>query len=155
MGNLTANYSIEDFVVSRRHPEMLAEIKAGLTDLHKAKAFYLATFYLEPLVEVFGTPCQLLSGIRSEALNQAVGGSELSDHRYYAECGAGDICHPRVEAIEIWKALQNISTFGQLIYYPSQKFVHISLPSKRHVGDILVKDGGKYHKTISWPMVAK
>lgn len=150
---VSANYSDLDFVVSDSYPELLKEIEEGLTDRDREKMAGLANLYLEPLAEYCGTPCRVLSGKRSLTLNMAIKGSKTSDHLFHGDSAACDITHDKIAAYQLWRHLQSGKPFGQLIYYPSRNFLHVSLPTSRHQGEIMVCDvRGKYYMVKDWPI---
>lgn len=152
MGDLTKHFSTAEFAVSESYPQEAAKILFSKHDVFKAHL--LATLYGEPvrayISSVEGVECGLrvLSGKRSEALNALVGGAEDSDHLFRNECAAFDITfltNTRERVFLAYKFLANSPTmFGQLIYYPEKNFIHVSIPSKKHFGECLVKTGGSF-----------
>lgn len=141
MGDLTEHFSIAEFLVSKEHPDLLAYLREGITETDKLKMFYLARCYLEPLREVAGVPITILSGKRSLSLNRAVKGAQDSDHLYHAECGAVDFTYPGIGEL-LFVDFFRYLPIGQVIWYPDQRFFHISLASKKHFGEKLVKQDG-------------
>lgn len=149
IGNLTKNFSIEEFFVSSEFPEMakacFVSVKKGNDyELMKAKAFYLARLFLQPIRDMYDEPVQILSGVRGFALNKAIGGAETSDHLYHDECAAADFTCRSIDSVA--NMLANSKwPFGQMIWYPEQRFIHISLPSRKHFKESLKKINGHFH----------
>ena len=82
------------------------------------------------------------SGKRSPELNQAIGGARQSDHLYEAESAAVDFTVASVGDLRsVWEWIFNYCphAFGQLIYYPHQNFIHVSLPSHKYQGEVFTK----------------
>ncbi len=114
-------------------------------------ASILAQLILDPLTDYLGAKLQINSWFRSIELNNAVGGSNNSDHLYAL---AADIENPRGNNAELANLLlQHDIPFDQLIYYDS-----ISNPSRLHVSidpgvsamqqqrEVWLKANGKYTK---------
>lgn len=128
MGNISKNFSIEEFFVSADHPE-IAKTDALVHSKEEGiilRLELLAANCLQPLRDHVGTSAKILSGYRSPELNMAVGGERDSDHM---RALASDITFPGRE-----EDLYNIYKWGvknlcyrQIIFYPSQKFIHLSI----------------------------
>jgi len=80
MGNLTKNFSLEEFYVSATYPKIAKDMARTPSD--KIKAFYLCQTILEPIRGFTAKPITINSGKRDKALNEAVGGVESSAHRW-------------------------------------------------------------------------
>ena len=80
---------------------------------------------LDPLREEYGKPIKVNSGYRSQALNDAVGGSKTSQHKYGL---AADITGgSRLENKKLFILAQKMNLpFDQLIDEKSYSWVHIS-----------------------------
>jgi hypothetical protein len=145
MSQLTKNFKVEDFAVSNDYPDLAKNIK--FSDVDKAKLFYLASTILEPAWKALGQIINL-SGKRSPELNEAVGGSDDSDHKFEKISCADDFTFARafdrgvntkdyIRKGFIWVQNTMPHAFGQLIYYPGKKFIHISLPTPKHQGEVI------------------
>ena len=80
---------------------------------------------LDPLREKYGKPITINSGYRCEALNNAVGGSKTSQHRYglVADITAGS----KAENKKLFELAQKLNLpFDQLIDEKKFSWVHIS-----------------------------
>lgn len=154
MGTLTTNFNIAEFVVSKDYPELLQEVTDYVTDFDIYKFFLLARMILEPVRAKIGKPITITSGKRSKALNNAIGGAPYSDHLYQNETAACDFKLPTSpDTEEAFSILtQTRQLYGQLIAYPnktgSHTFIHVSLPSKKHHGEILEKVNGVFRKVL-------
>lgn len=83
--------------------------------------------------ELLGTPLIVLSWFRCEELNNAVGGSKTSAHRFGLAC---DIYSKKMDTKTIYEKLikakeLDFLSYDQLIYYPKQNFVHIGFKLNR------------------------
>lgn len=80
---------------------------------------------LDPLREEYGKPIKVNSGYRSQALNDAVGGSKTSQHKYGL---AADITTgSRLENKKLFILVQKMNLpFDQLIDEKSYSWIHIS-----------------------------
>jgi uncharacterized protein YcbK (DUF882 family) len=134
---LTRNFNSKEFVTSTLHPELLAEIK--LNDQDILKLFYICRILLQPVRDIFGR-VRILSGKRSLRLNNAIGGSPSSDHLYTRDTPkcAVDFTLLNASTDEVFRHLRDTraGTFGQLIYYPFNNFIHISLPNESRLGEV-------------------
>ena len=150
--DLTPNFSSREFVVSERYPDLVEEIWKSLIGMDHYKFFLLARTILQPIRDYLGLPVKITSGKRSDVLNKAVGGAATSDHLYKHECAAVDFTLN--DPFKTQKAhiflLSKRYLFGQLIMYPDEHgfhtFIHVSLPSKSHLGECLRKVNGKFEK---------
>jgi hypothetical protein len=143
---ITKNFSLNEFKVSAVRPD-LAE-KITFTKVDERNIELLCIIFLQPLRDEFGY-IKVLSGKRSHELNKAIGGSANSDH---LKANAVDIV-PLTNTIngentisKMWKMIiRNKSCIGQAILYidnhAKNQFIHISLPTKQHCGEMLLKVG--------------
>lgn len=112
---------------------------------HILAAQVLAITCLQPGRDKFGV-FDILSWVRDEELNKAVGGSPTSDHK---GGNAADF-KPRnfnVEFVFKWYVKESGIKFRQIIFYPNQNFIHISSnhPEKPHKEEALIcTEPGKY-----------
>ncbi len=141
---LTKDFSISEFAVSADHPYLASKITFSEAD--KIKLFYLCSLILQPVRDWLHTPVKILSGKRSRALNSAIpGASPTSDHLFNFVSAACDFTISGFDMERVWLQMQgtNISKnkqpFGQLIFYPSKNFVHVSLPTPKHHGEVFTK----------------
>ena len=86
---------------------------------------------LEPLREDLGQPVHVTSGYRSQAVNDAIGGSKTSQHM---QGEAADIAVDGVPALNIAAAIVHLGLpFDQVIWYDVERggHVHVSHTSRR------------------------
>lgn len=81
---------------------------------------------MDKVREYLGVGLMTLSWFRCEELNNAVGGSKTSAHRFGL---AVDVYSGAMSAREIFERLvhaqkKGLLSFDQIIYYPKQNFVH-------------------------------
>ena len=127
---VSPHFKLSEFAVSASYPELVRPVPDSLVPNVKRLAAIL-----EAVRPGFG-PLKILSGYRPTGLNIMVGGSQTSQHRIAEACD-----------VTTGLVLELFSTFvrhpdrfgrtsetpvGQVIYYPSQRFVHIALPSQRY-----------------------
>ena len=139
---LSNNFSSDELKVSKDHPDIVKSMKVDLNQVLAAQV--LAVSCLQPVRDKFGK-IKVLSWVRSDELNKAVGGSDTSDHLLGA---ASDIYPVNFDIAHVfkWIVLESSIPFRQVIYYPEQKFIHISCnhPSKETKHEAWVSVNGKY-----------
>ena len=143
MGDLTKNFSKHEFIVSADHPELLT---FDLSETDEVKAYYLSRLFLQPLRDKYGR-VDILSGKRSPELNAAIpGSSKRSDHLYEGNSAAVDFTTPNedVGRVSNYASCVFRLAFGQMIYYPDENFIHVSLPTERHHCEVLQCKRGVY-----------
>lgn len=133
---LTQNFNLGEFKVSKDFPSLAA--KTTFTDLDKVKLYYICATILQPLRDLFGQVV-ILSGKRSSALNTAAKGSNLSDHLFRFVSCATDFTCANVHGAYLYASLNFFQSFGQLIYYPEDNFIHVSLPTPKHHSEVFEK----------------
>lgn len=140
--NELTSTSHTDLLIAQRQEALQPEILISLTTL--------AVTVLEPLRQAWDRPIKVNSGYRSLSVNTRIGGAKRSDHMTGS---AADITVGEANK-ELWNLAQSLAEqgkikFGQLILEPS--WIHISLPTDRHKGEVLTYDFKKYTyiRTIS------
>lgn len=98
----------------------------------------LALQVLEPTRLGIGRPMTTLSWYRSIKLNSAVRGSPTSQHLRAEACDwtATELRSAWITIIQLVRDDLLVGA-GQLIYYPSRRFIHSALPSSRFRGPTL------------------
>ena len=118
-GQASNNFWFGEFKVSVDYPELASRIQ--IIEYQEKIISFLCDGILQPIRNYFGKT-EVLSAVRSEELNKAVGGSNTSDHLYIPEnkiwsCATDFSCeksHP--EKVFRWIIEQRLP-FRQLIYY--------------------------------------
>lgn len=138
MSQLTKNFRTEEFFVSADYPELVDHINRTPLDL--IKMFYLSRIFLQPIRDKFG-PVAILSGKRSIQLNDAVGGADNSDHLYESFSAAVDFTTPNSVLLASYDFIKDFraGSYGQLILYINHNFIHLSLPSKKHINEYWIE----------------
>jgi len=147
------HFEYREWLVSDDHPEVAKKME--LTEQDKLKIFYQCN-----ILEVVRSKCEkiytrILSGKRIIELNDLVGGGIESDHLYTGEKCATDFCF-YYDNFLLWNAyyfIQGLAPigFGQLIIYLNTdnfavpRFIHFSLPTTKHQGEILVTINDDYY----------
>lgn len=143
MEHLTKNFSLPEFAVSADHPYLASLIIFSETDI--TKLFYMCILNLQPIRDWLSASVKILSGKRTPELNKAVGGADHSDHLFDFVSAACDFTVPGYDMERIWHWVQktnipeNHRPFGQLIFYPSKNFCHISMPTLKHHGEVFCR----------------
>lgn len=146
MGKISKSFDLKEFLVSDKRPDLVPKIITELPLLSLSKILFdagsdeisfnaheeailrlsmLCANCLQPLRDKVGSPAKILSGYRSPMLNSAIGGEEDSDHMYAL---AADITFPgrEEEIFSFYKwGVKNLA-YRQIIYYPTDKFIHLS-----------------------------
>ncbi|MEX1185332.1 MAG: D-Ala-D-Ala carboxypeptidase family metallohydrolase [Gemmatimonadaceae bacterium] len=140
---LSENFSLEEFAVSGSHPELVQPVPIR----YQANVRRLVETILQPLRSLWGKRFRILSGYRDATLNGAVGGSSTSQHR---RAEASDVTTENVRGlVRAMIVRPNKFPTGQVIYYPSQNFAHIALPSARYeVPTFFVCTGPKQYELV-------
>jgi len=126
--NLTASYSLADFAVSAKYPEMALKIHFSESEIYRC---YCLAVILEAIKKEFKTIPIITSGKRSPELNLKVNGSKTSAHLFKYSSGAVDFAILDKKTLEkTYNFILNEMSyqFGQLIYYPKRGIIHLSLP---------------------------
>lgn len=119
-------FVLGEFTVSGSHPELVVPVPAKLVP----QVVRLASTILDPIRTFVGKAVTVLSGYRAKKLNAAVGGSPTSQHVYAA---AADFTCDGVHLVFEAMVGGSLSVpVGQCIYYPSKRFIHVSLPGWRY-----------------------
>lgn len=122
------DFNESEFSVSASHPDLVEDVPPEL--VHRMQR--LAIYGLQIVRDRTNQSMRILSGYRSPELNAMVGGSRTSQH-VLAEA-ADFTCHDIRKAVyDIIELIQEgrLNAIGQIIYYPSQSFVHMALTSQR------------------------
>lgn len=141
---LTKDYMLFDFVVSAQQPLLLKEIREHLLQIDRVKMWLLAVMYLQRLTDHFGERHIPLSGKRSDPLNRMIGGSDTSDHLFIGETAAVDFTRAGSVEDSFNFICASDWAWGQVIHYPTRRFIHISLPSKKHFREKMISENGTY-----------
>ena len=102
---------------------------------------YLSTNLLEKIRELVGKPIYISSGYRCDRLNNRVGGSPVSQHRYGQ---AADISVKGISPTELYnKIKQSGLEYDQLILEKTKQaeWVHVSYTKHNRNQDLLYKNG--------------
>lgn len=148
--NLTPHFTLQELTTTKTG-------KANTPNTGEvAKLRALCSAVLEPWREIVG-PLRVNSGFRSEAVNNAVGGSSTSQHRYGE---AADVTPLGWSRARSWRALLDLMAAGlpvdQAIIYESTSHVHLSHTARHNARrEALVKtSSGQYvewSKYLQWP----
>ncbi len=123
---LSKNFSLSEFLISSTRPDMAKQMKVSDKEYENIKKLVIEI--LQPIRDTLNENITISSGFRCEKLNKAIGGSASSDHMYAM---AADIVskqireNPEKVARMIWS--KNIKSIRQLIVYPNNKFIHVSV----------------------------
>jgi len=126
MTKISTHFSLEEFSVSGSFPKLVEPVPAHyVPNVEK-----LVRTVLQPLRDGMGQPLRITSGYRPEKLNNAVGGSASSQHRYAqaADC----TCAYLNEVFAGIMIGRERFRLGQAILYPDRSFMHLALPSSSH-----------------------
>lgn len=137
---LTEHFSLNEFAVSASFPDIAAKTKFDPTG--RLKSFYGCTTLLEPARAHFFPvkPLIITSGKCPVELNSLIPGrSPTSDHLWEGESWAVDFVLRGGNNFDCFLWMQNNLkyAFGQLIWHPVEKYIHVSLPTERHKYEVL------------------
>lgn len=135
--NITPHFSIAEIENSARAKEL--GIDNTMPSIYFGNAQALARFVLEPIRLRLGIPFSPQSWYRSQALNEAVGGSKTSGHLIGA---AADISIPKVSLMALGEYIRDNLQFDQLILEKS--WIHVSYKKDNNRNDVLRNEDGTY-----------
>lgn len=135
--SLSDHFTFHELTNTSHRHLLAANRAAGMEHVRPLKI--LCESLLEEVRDEFGAVV-VLSGFRAPALNAAVGGSPHSQHM---RGEAADFFVPDASLPKVFAWLKNSGlVFHQLIYYPDRHFIHVSLPTGRDDGQVMINDGG-------------
>lgn len=145
--NISEHFKLSEFKVSSERPDLAEKIE--ITKEIEDNLFKLSNIVLEPIRNLLNEPITILSGVRSKELNKAIGGSNTSDHMNGM---ASDLTSIKIRtneekvAKDIWNL--NINEIRQIIYYPNNGFIHVSINTnnKPYKHELLESKNNKYKK---------
>ncbi len=135
---LTEHFNLNEFAVSASHPDLAENIK--FNPMGGIKSFYGCATLLEPERVHFNKPLIITSGKCPPELNSLIPGrSPTSDHLWEGESWAVDFVLRGGNNFECFLWMQNNLryAFGQLIWHPVEKYIHVSLPTEKHKYEVL------------------
>jgi zinc D-Ala-D-Ala carboxypeptidase len=127
---LSRSFRLEEFAVSREHPELVKPVPQALVP----RVQLLANTVLQPIRDALGRPMSIISGYRPLALNNAVDGEPTSQH--VVGEAADWTCHDiRGAFLTVLDLVRDgkLGGAGQIIGYGRRRgFIHVALPSGRY-----------------------
>lgn len=131
MGNITENYSFEEFEASNKARQLGLDNSIP-DETVRQNIKRLCTTILQPINDATGWKNTISSGYRSEAVNRAVGGARTSNHRrgcaadcnFYRKTNGKWVRVPNTEVVAKVKELK--LPFSEMIAYNKQHFVHLA-----------------------------
>lgn len=139
---LSENFNLNEFKVSKDYSDLAEKIEFKYEHILALKILCLEC--IQPIRNKFGI-IDILSGLRSEALNNATGGSKNSDH-LTGNAADLSIRNFNSEIVYKWIVKESNINYRQVIFYPEQCFIHIScnIPIKveKHESMIYLKGKG-------------
>lgn len=146
MGDLTKDFSLNEFRVSSRFPDLAAEVP--LLPIDELKCYLLCTLVLQPVRDRSKEPIEITSGKRSQVLNKAVKGVPSSAHRFRGFDAAcdwrfKDQNSERLKSVFLWLYQERRFCYGEMILYLGADHhtaidIHVTLPGKEN-GQTLIK----------------
>lgn len=134
--------SLARLAVSGSRPDLVRPVPAQY-----AQNGYRVLDLVGALERAAGRELAITSGFRSKALNDAVDGSDTSQHMN-AEAADVDFGSPaaaRAMFVAILEGRVRVRDLGQVILYPGRSYLHVALPSARYpVPSFHVKRNGEY-----------
>lgn len=132
---VTSNFTLEELIRSATATKMGINNTPGSAE--KMSLIKLAKEILQPLRDKMGVPITVTSGYRCPKLNKAVGGVSTSQH---LRGEAADIkCKDVKKLFDTAREMMTKGEIkvGQLIDEKKYSWVHISLPTSRHLNQVL------------------
>lgn len=144
MGDLTANFSLDEFLISSKAVELgIANLP---TPAHLMNIKTVTAPGMQMVRDLVARALVITSGYRNPAINRAVGGVENSDHAegFAVDCRAAGLSALGLALLiaALMKPGQALhGKVDQLILETSRGIVHISFAPRRR-GQILTQRGG-------------
>lgn len=133
---LSKNFKLAEFAVSKDRPDLARQINFSESDI--VKYYYLVQLILQPIRDLYGTTI-ITSGKRTHELNQAIKGATYSDHlcglnpaREFSVAADFTLQSDKLEDAYNWAIKNRLYCIGQLIYYKSRNFIHVSLRNEAY-----------------------
>jgi hypothetical protein len=128
VARVSRHFTLAEYNVSSAHPHLATGVPTAIRPTVERHAQTI----MQPWRDAIG-PLRIISGYRSRALNDAVGGSPTSQH---VPGEAADVVPVVVSQLAAWVRLWQLAVAGrivcgQAIYYVDRGFIHVALPSKR------------------------
>lgn len=144
MGELGNNFYLEEMFTSRDFPDLA---KSSYDKEHDNKELiekgkHLVMQCAQPTRNYINKKIEVLSWYRDQFLNKAVGGVPESDHTI----GLAMDFTADYDLYQLYKWMVDNICYRQLIYYPEQNFIHVSVNwfDRDYRHNPLVKYEGKY-----------
>jgi len=135
---LTKNFHLDEFKVSREHPELAAQIVFTPTETERIR--FACASILQPLRDRFNLAVHITSGKRTRQINTLVGGHPGSHHMFEDDHGATDFVIAAFHD-DVIAYLRKSTRFRYLIYYRERKFFHLSYPDSSGIyNEIMFKE---------------
>ena len=145
---LTKNFNLREFTKSNTAARLGIDNNPTAEHIHNLAA--LCENILQPLREALGQPIRITSGYRSEALNEAIGGSKTSDHSFGRAADLEFYVDGKEDNARLFNVIKTLDLpFKQLIYEFGDEeqpdWVHVAFEkgSERHETLQAYKDKGK------------
>lgn len=139
---ISEHFKFEELTNSKDHPELIEKNRRYfLLEPYFTRLITFAEYMLEAIRFDVDGPLMVNSCARCPQLNKAVGGSETSQHMFdMPGPGAGDIWTPTMSIEELYKTIQTKTKvfWHQLRVYPDRHFIHISMPTGKHDGQVKI-----------------
>jgi len=145
------NFYLHEFYVSETYPDLAANMEVEIEDV--VAISILVHQIVQPVRDFLGYELIIGSGKRDDALNDAVEGSEESQH-LLAEAADLEIAGNIAWKVYHWLIEEFSNVIGQCIIYLNQngipRFIHVSTKtyrgSRKPCGEFLVKYGGSFYR---------
>ena len=134
-------FTLEDMVRSDKAKEKGVDNTPG--DMHRENLEKLCKYVLDPIRRKWGKTIHINSGYRGPRLNSIVKGSEKSDH--CSGCAADISTWDRAENKRLFDMIRNMPDeipWGQLINENDYQWIHISLKTSAHSGEVFAIRNG-------------
>nr|QJB21375.1 MAG: peptidase [Microvirus sp.] len=133
---LTPHFTLEEMTITKTGLSNIPNVEQT-NELRK-----LCRDILEPLRAGHGNAIIVNSGYRSLAVNKCVGGVPTSQHLLGQ---AADIRSSVQSDIHLWTDINELVSgghfnVGQCIWYRKSQFIHVSLPTKTHKNQFIIKN---------------
>jgi uncharacterized protein YcbK (DUF882 family) len=136
---LSKNFKLEEFLVNN-HGIVMQPTHNELVSITE-----LCVSLLQPIRDNFNTPIFITSGLRTRALNEKLkeAGYRVSEASLHLFGMAADFTMEQNYVLsDVFSWARNNLTYGELIFYPSEEFIHIALGDGKQT---FISKDGKFH----------
>ena len=155
--NITKNFTYNELTKTKHKDLLKLNREQGL--LFTDKMRLIVNYILQPTRNRYGLPVIINSGFRSLKLHYYIYGLNNKIRKamglkpiavplqsQHLEAEAVDFYVKGYDLKKVFDWIQCTLIFGQVILYVDENFIHISLPTLKNNGQVMIFENGKYRR---------